>query len=349
MPRHLDIQDRGSAFNESLSSPLGQIHAIADRLDRDRATGIDDAWVVRAAPPPPRLAGRTDPGAASGDRPTAWPRWFRHDLIGADAPVLYLLKSSSVAGIATALADSRGRGVFCNEAEAWSSRWQKGVQPDVPLWLSTSFGGLPFDPATGAEAAAILRHALSSRSRSGEASRVYVSAHDRLGIERPLSPRQVADAVQGMYRFRDRAGGGQAPGVRLLGAGHALANVLAAADLLWTDWGIASEVWSCPSYTRLARDAEARGRAAHVHACLAGSEAPVVAVTGYPMHIADQIRAFAGPRFSALGAEWAPRSAFAPSAEWITATALKSLSEDGAVPVAWLLDALRRYALIPTG
>ena len=42
--------------------------------------------------------------------------------------------------------------------------------------------------------------------------------------------------------------------IRLLGAGQTLGKVVEAARLLRDDWNITSEVWSCPSYTRLMRE-----------------------------------------------------------------------------------------------
>jgi pyruvate dehydrogenase E1 component len=41
----------------------------------------------------------------------------------------------------------------------------------------------------------------------------------------------------------------------LLGSGTILREVIAAADLLADDWGIASDIWSVPSFTELRRDA----------------------------------------------------------------------------------------------
>jgi pyruvate dehydrogenase E1 component len=44
--------------------------------------------------------------------------------------------------------------------------------------------------------------------------------------------------------------------VQLLGSGTILREVIAAAELLQSDWGIAADVWSAPSFTLLARDGQ---------------------------------------------------------------------------------------------
>ena len=46
----------------------------------------------------------------------------------------------------------------------------------------------------------------------------------------------------------------QSARVQLLGSGTILREVLAAAELLEQDWGIAADVWSVTSFTELRRD-----------------------------------------------------------------------------------------------
>ncbi|MGQ7933911.1 MULTISPECIES: transketolase-like TK C-terminal-containing protein [Paraburkholderia] len=149
------------------------------------------------------------------------------------------------------------------------------------------------------------------------------------------------------------------PQVRLCGAGMALQQVLHAASLLSRDWGVAAEVWSCPSYTRLAREGRAAARwnmlhpqsppqRPHIARCLGDSTTPVIAVTGYAQHIAEQIAPFAPARFLALGAKPLRGTAGAdfPGAQWITVIALKALVDDGALSAQTLEAALRAYTLM---
>ena len=61
-----------------------------------------------------------------------------------------------------------------------------------------------------------------------------------------------------MYLFRAAEGnenlGNDAPRVQLLGSGTILREVLAAADLLASDFEVAADVWSVPSFTELRRE-----------------------------------------------------------------------------------------------
>lgn len=142
--------------------------------------------------------------------------------------------------------------------------------------------------------------------------------------------------------------------VRLCGAGRALARVQQAAEVL-KNWGIASEIWSCPSYTRLAQDAELAdmqrqdsGGECHLKTCLGAGNAPVVAVTDYSHLIANQLRQFIPARFAAVGSDSRVRGEIHyPQAEWIALCALKLLADEQKIPSALIADALRVLHITP--
>jgi pyruvate dehydrogenase E1 component len=98
-------------------------------------------------------------------------------------------------------------------------------------------------------------------------------------------------------------------------------------------------VWSCPSYTRLARDAAAAERwnrlhtgaprrTAHLQRCLPDKEVPIVAVTGYGEHIARQIGAHLSAPFCALGSD-SLSAGHQPDRHWIVASVLGELARQG--------------------
>lgn len=92
--------------------------------------------------------------------------------------------------------------------------------------------------------------------------------------------------------------------MRLLGSGAILREVIAASELLASDWQVASEVFSVTSFSELAREARDVDRAgrlgqgsadlSHVQRCLDG-DAPVIAATDYvrawPQLIAEYVQA----------------------------------------------------------
>lgn len=321
------------------ASPRRALGALAGSLQLD--AGVADAIRIVRAEVPHRQDDAWNVRASA----SAWPLRY-----GADKPLLYLCRPASLQALRGVLVDARARGIVCNDAETQASRWHKGVQPALPAWLAAQPDCTPFDPATGEEVRAIVRAALATLYVERQPGYFYLAMHDEAAVAAPLSAADAAAASLGMYRVSPP---GPAPcRVRLCGAGAMLAVVADAARLLEEDWNIAAQVWSCPSYTRLARDAQAAEqwnvrhpravpRLAHVQRCLGGSAAPVIAVTGYGQHIAGQIGGYVRGRFIAVGAD----SATEASAPWLAVMALKALADDGALPMPCVDYALRRYAL----
>jgi pyruvate dehydrogenase E1 component len=182
----------------------------------------------------------------------------------------------------------------------------------------------------------------------------------------PAMPEGVApDVLRGMYRFRaGRAPGGGRPRVQLLGSGTIFREVMAAAALLEADWGVDADLWSCPSFTELARDGRlaerenllhpgAPRRRSHVEAKLAETEGPVIAATDYVRAFADQIRPYVPRRYVVLGTDGFGRSDtreklrrfFEVDRHHVAAAALKALADDGKIPASRVDEALERYAI----
>jgi hypothetical protein len=139
--------------------------------------------------------------------------------------------------------------------------------------------------------------------------------------------------------------------------------VIAAADLLRDDWGVGSRVWSCPSFTELAREAAdverwnllhpeaAEARKSWVETCLGGGEGgPVVASTDYVRMFADQIRPYVPGRYRVLGTDGFGRSDyrrrlrhfFEVDRRWVVLAALESLAKEGKVPASRVAEAIRK-------
>jgi pyruvate dehydrogenase E1 component len=140
--------------------------------------------------------------------------------------------------------------------------------------------------------------------------------------------------------------------------------VIAAADLLASDWGVDADLWSCPSFTELARDgrlaerenllhATAAPRRSHVAAKLGGTEGPVVAATDYVRAFAEQIRPYVPRRYVVLGTDGFGRSDtrerlrrfFEVDRHHVAVAALKALADDGAFTAARVDEAIEKYAI----
>ena len=182
--------------------------------------------------------------------------------------------------------------------------------------------------------------------------------------------------LKGMYLLRESAKAGKtkardkaAPRVQLLGSGTILREVLAAADLLEQDWGVAADVWSATSFTELRRDGlaaerwnllhpEDKPRLPYVAACLEKRAGPVVAASDYMKIFADQIRPFI-PRdrvYKVLGTDGFGRSDsraklrhfFEVNRYFVAVAALKALAETGEIKAKTVSEAIRKYGIDPS-
>jgi pyruvate dehydrogenase E1 component len=183
---------------------------------------------------------------------------------------------------------------------------------------------------------------------------------------------EVADGIlRGMYLFREgqapKKGRKTAPRVQLLGSGTILREVIAAAELLEQDFGVAADVWSCPSFTELGRDGTSvtrwnmlhpteEPRRSFVEQSLAGRpDGPVVAATDYMRSFAEQIRPYVQRRYTVLGTDGFGRSDyrvalrrhFEVDRHHVALAALTSLAADGAVPASVAADAIAKYGIDP--
>ncbi len=152
--------------------------------------------------------------------------------------------------------------------------------------------------------------------------------------------------------------------MQLLGSGSILREVIAAADLLKTDWGVTADVWSAPSFTELARDGQEaerwnllhpgeKPRKSYVAECLGGLAGPAIAATDYMKAYAEQIRAFVPMPYHVLGTDGFGRSDtreklrdfFEVDRRWVTLKALTALVEQGSFPKKKLAEAIQKYGI----
>ncbi|WP_434572262.1 pyruvate dehydrogenase [Pseudomonas sp. Z3-6] len=330
------------------SSPLRTMLDIANRLERDPGTARH-SWVIRAD--------KQSQAEHCHTRISAWPLRLSAAARASEKPLLYLIRSATSAELCALSNETANRGILCNDIETLPSRWPKGAHPWVPLWLVANPQCIPFDPASGAEAHAIALAAMQSLYVEGNDGFYYLALHDEPNDHlAPIDNISASQALKGMYKCSGIETDVGAPRVRLLGAGLALQSVVSAAQMLRDHWGVASELWSCPSYTRLAREAdkarrwnrlhpEMPRRSSHLLDCLGTGGSPVVAVTGYAQHVADQIGGHITSRFVALGADSTRAASPAVDKHWIVVLALQALAQDGVIAQTCVEQAMNRYRL----
>jgi len=224
---------------------------------------------------------------------------------------------------------------------------------------------IPYDPTYAYEVAVIIQDGLRRMYAEQEDVYYYLTVMNE-NYRQPAMPEGAAEGIlKGMYRL---AAGPtkKGPRVQLLGSGTILREVQAAAELLRADWGVESDVWSCPSFTLLARDGMAVDRHNRLHpaaaprkswveACLGGTQGPVVASTDYVRAFAEQIRPSlpAGRRYTVLGTDGFGRSDtreklrsfFEVDRHHVVVAALEALAREGAVPAAKVAEAIATYGV----
>jgi len=153
-----------------------------------------------------------------------------------------------------------------------------------------------FDPTFAYEMAVIIQDGMKRMYEDQESVFYYITMMNE-NYHQPAMPEGSEEGIRrGMYRFQKGADGKQR--VQLMGSGSILMEVIAAADLLKQDWGVDSDIWSCPSFTELRRDGidcerhnmlhpEDTPRVPYVQQCLADSAGPAIASTDYMRAFAD--------------------------------------------------------------
>ena len=292
-----------------------------------------------------------------------------------DAPMIpfYIYYSmfgfQRIGDLAWAAGDMRARGFLVGGTAGRTTLNGEGLQHEdghSHLISGTIPNCLSYDPTFAYEVAVIVQDGLRRMYAEQEDVFYYLTVMNE-NYEHPAMPAGAEEGiVKGMYLFRQAQK--QTPlRVQLLGSGTILREVIAAAELLAADFGVEADIWSCPSFTELRREAvaverwnllnpEAAPRKSYVETCLGGRQGPVIAATDYMRLYADQIRTWVPGRYRVLGTDGFGRSDyrrrlrhfFEVDRHWIAVAALKSLAEEGAVKPALVAEAIRKYGLDPS-
>jgi len=267
-----------------------------------------------------------------------------------------------------AAGDSRARGFLLGGTAGRTTLNGEGLQHEdghSHIWAAAIPNCIPYDPTFAYEVAVIIQDGLRRMYQEQEDVYYYITVMNE-NYEHPAMPKGAEpDILKGMYLLQ-KGEAGNAPRVQLMGSGTILREVIAAAALLEQDWGVNADVWSCPSFTLLARDgADAQrwnllhpgdtARLSHVEQCLKDTSGPVVASTDYVRAFADQIRPYVSRRYKVLGTDGFGRSDtreklrhfFEVDRYWIVVTSLAALAEEGTVDRGRVAEAIGKYGLDP--
>jgi pyruvate dehydrogenase E1 component len=275
-----------------------------------------------------------------------------------------------------AAADQRARGFLLGATSGRTTLNGEGLQHQdghSHLLSSTVPNCVSYDPSFAYELAVIVQDGLRRMYAEDEDVFYYVTLLNENYVH-PAMPAGVEDGIRkGMYSLSEAPEtkapgkkGAASPRVQLLGSGSILREVMAAAEVLAADFGVAADLWSVPSFNELRRDGMAverwnrlhptdEPRRSHVEQCLDDRPGPVVASTDYMRSVADQIRPWVGSRYVTLGADGfgrsdmreALRGFFEIDRHHVAVAALKALADEGEIPAKTVSQAIRKYGIDP--
>ncbi len=253
-----------------------------------------------------------------------------------------------------AAADSRARGFLVGGTAGRTTLAGEGLQHQdgsSHLAASTVPNCRAYDPCFAYELAAIVQEGARRMLAAQEDEFYYLTVGNENYPHPAMPPGAEEGILKGMYLFKKA----DQPALQLLGSGAILREVIAAAELLEKDWGVAANVWSVTSFTELRRDGmqAARARrfggtaASWVEECLKNTQGPVIAASDYVSAVADLIRPYAPGKFVALGTDGfgrsdtraALRAFFEVDARNIAVAALAALQSPSTA------EALNRYGI----
>ena len=276
-----------------------------------------------------------------------------------------------VGDLAWAAGDSRARGFLLGGTAGRTTLNGEGLQHEdghSHIQASLIPNCIAYDPTFHYELAVIIQDGLRRMVQEQEDVFYYITVMNE-NYSHPALPKGAEEGIlKGLYRLREGASGeGEGtPRVQLLGSGTILREVIAAAELLETDWGVAADVWSATSFNELRREAQdvhrwnllhpdQPQRKSYVEQCLEDTRGPVIASTDYVRAYPDMIRPYVQRRYVTLGTDGFGRSDsreqlrrfFEVDRHYVVLAALKALADDGVLPHARAAEAIRKYGIDP--
>ncbi|HND36554.1 MAG TPA: pyruvate dehydrogenase (acetyl-transferring), homodimeric type [Nitrosomonas sp.] len=270
-----------------------------------------------------------------------------------------------------AAGDLRCRGFLIGGTAGRTTLNGEGLQHEdghSHLTASTIPNCVSYDPTFAYELAVIVQDGLRRMYQEQEDIFYYITVMNENYAHPDLPKGAEQDILKGMYLLQDRSHQHKEKKIplQLLGSGTILREVMAAAEILQNDYGVAADVWSVTSFNQLRREALSVSRwnmlhptknakTSHIENCLKNRNGPVVAATDYMKLYADQIRAFIPGRYSVLGTDGFGRSDtreklrhfFEVDRYYITVAALKVLSEEGKIPAKLVSQAIKTLGIDP--
>jgi pyruvate dehydrogenase E1 component len=272
-----------------------------------------------------------------------------------------------IGDLAWAAGDMQARGFLLGGTSGRTTLNGEGLQHEdghSHILAGTIPNCISYDPTFAHEVGVILHHGLKRMVEKQDNVYFYLTLLNENYAMPGLTAGTEEQIIKGMYLCKPGAKGDQR--VQLLGSGTILRESIAAQDLLAADWGVQADVWSCPSFNELTRDGQDAERWNMLHPTepqrvpfvaqqLEKHAGPVVASTDYMKNYAEQIRPFMpkGRSYKVLGTDGFGRSDFRSklrehfeiNRHYIVIAALRSLADEGKLPMAKVAEAIAKYGI----
>lgn len=274
-----------------------------------------------------------------------------------------------VGDLAWAAGDMRCRGFLMGGTAGRTTLNGEGLQHEdghSHLLASVIPNCVAYDPAFAYELAVIIQDGLRRMVQEQEDVFYYITIMNENYAHPEMPKGSEKGILNGMYLLREGEKRSRKPRVQLLGAGTILREVIAAADLLEKEYGVAADVWSVTSFNQLRREAlhvsrwnmlhpTAKPKLSYVNTCLKDRKGPVIASSDYMKIVADQIREFVPGRYCVLGTDGFGRSDtreklrsfFEVDRYYVVVAALKALADEGTIPVEQVAKSIQVLGIDP--
>jgi pyruvate dehydrogenase E1 component len=277
-----------------------------------------------------------------------------------------------IGDLAWAAGDMRSRGFLLGGTAGRTTLNGEGLQHEdghSHLWSGAIPNCISYDPTFAFELAVIIQDGMRRMMTNQDDVYYYITLMNE-NYAHPSMPKGAEnDILKGMYRLTSVGDAKAKLKVQLLGSGTIFREVIEAANMLRDDWGVASDIWGCPSFTELGRDWNAVSRQnmlnptdkpvlSHVEKMLKDTTGPVIVATDYVRLFPEQIRPALqniGKRYTVLGTDGYGRSDtreklrhfFEVDRRWVTVAALKTLADEGQIEHKKVAEAIKKYGLDP--
>ena len=264
-----------------------------------------------------------------------------------------------------AAGDSRAKGFLMGATAGRTTLNGEGLQHQDGqglLFASSYPSCLAYDPTFSYEVAVLVRDGIKKMYEDDEEVFYYITLLNE-NYTHPEMPEGIEDGInKGMYLFQAAEKGDLK--VQLMGSGSILREVIAAAELLKKDFNVQSDIWSILGVNQLHREGmeiedwnrnhpEKPSKISYVEEIMKGHDGPAIISTDYVQAYSEQIRRLIPNKLTVLGTDGYGRSDsretlrdfFKVDRYHIVLAALKSLADDGKIPLKDVSKAIKSYSI----